>query len=309
VNHADSPDPDDQENDDNDDDDDEEDQEFPKTDVYLQAERILDNNTLMTTFYDQSMKLVMAHYMEGATQYGCIHSIMTIGAMRCNPNLNNTLLHLAQPWFVEGAIRGSRVCAKYLIEKVYSKAQPHPPKALQKYWGNWIQKIDKHKHIGDAEWTATSNGNNMKLFTADINRKCIMCKRRDTDTLTLRQCMGCSTYCYCSEHCQTNHWVGVCNHKNECKQLQILTKYHKPYAKEVRLAAIRRETHPALEKLRHKLGLTRPTKDYEQLRRDTRTETFDETGLEQPKKDPFNYIVARPDGTVWFGSPPNTLTQ
>jgi hypothetical protein len=65
------------------------------------------------------------------------------------------------------------------------------------------------------------------------------------------------TYCYCSKVCQTAHWEKT-NHRSECKQLQILNKYHKPYAKDIRDAVIRGETDIyALEKLRYKLGLTR----------------------------------------------------
>jgi len=77
--------------------------------------------------------------------------------------------------------------------------------------------------------------------------------------------MGCSTYC----------------------------KYHKPYAKEIREAAIRGEiSHPALEKLRSKLGLTRPIVEYKELNEG------------QPIINPFEYVVGREDGTVWIGSAP-----
>mmetsp|Transcript_19969 Transcript_19969/g.20305 ORF Transcript_19969/g.20305 Transcript_19969/m.20305 type:complete len:152 (+) Transcript_19969:125-580(+) len=112
--------------------------------------------------------------------------------------------------------------------------------------------------------------------------------------------MGCSTCCYCSEECQTIHWVGG-NHRSECKHIQILNKYHKPYAKEIREAAVRGETHPVLEKLRNKLGLTRPTEEYQELRCE-HPSTHDGEPI-----DPFKILVARDDGTVWIGSTPDPI--
>ena len=87
------------------------------------------------------------------------------------------------------------------------------------------------------------------------------------------------------------------------RQIQILNEYHKPYAKEIRDAAIRGESHPALERLRNKLGLTRPTEEYFRLLRDSDTGTNDD-GL---PIDPFEYIYPRKDGTVWIGSTPNPI--
>ena len=89
------------------------------------------------------------------------------------------------------------------------------------------------------------------------------------------------------------------HHRAECKQLKILNKYHKPFAKEIRDASIRGDIFiPALEKLRYKLGLSRPVKDYDQLQNSNTHEGRPIT--------PSNYIVARDDGTVWIGSFPNS---
>ena len=79
-----------------------------------------------------------------------------------------------------------------------------------------------------------------------------------------------------------------------------MNKYHKPYAKDIRDATIRQETHPKLEKLRSKLGLSCPTKDYQQLRNEGRT--HDEQYI-----DPYEYLIAKEDGKVWIGSTPNPI--
>mmetsp|Transcript_9385 Transcript_9385/g.10915 ORF Transcript_9385/g.10915 Transcript_9385/m.10915 type:complete len:157 (+) Transcript_9385:487-957(+) len=137
----------------------------------------------------------------------------------------------------------------------------------------------------------------LKEFKDNALKCCVICMKKDTDTLTLRQCIGCSTSCYCSEACQRIEWEQF-NHKGECKQVKILNKYHKPFEKEIREAAIRGETHPALEKLRNKLGLTRPTDEYQELKTDFH---------EGKQINPSKYIIARKDGTVWIGSTPNSI--
>jgi hypothetical protein len=82
--------------------------------------------------------------------------------------------------------------------------------------------------------------------------------------------------------------------------LQILNKYHKPYAKEIRDAAIRGDVViPVLEKLRYKLGLTQPTEDYQELR--------DYSTHEGKPIGPSEYLVAREDDNVHLGSFPNPV--
>jgi hypothetical protein len=127
-----------------------------------------------------------------------------------------------------------------------------------------------------------------------IERSCAICGKEDTETLTLKQCIGCSACCYCSHECQTAHWEEH-NHRGECKQLKILNKYHKPYAKEIREAVIRGDTNiPALERLRYKLGLSRPLDDYKDL------------DLSDKGKQ---YRVGRKGGTLWAGSFPGLISQ
>ena len=127
-----------------------------------------------------------------------------------------------------------------------------------------------------------------------IERSCAICGKEDTETLTLKQCVGCSACCYCGQECQSAHWEEH-NHRSECKQLKILNKYHKPYAKEIREAVIRGDTNiPALEKLRYKLGLSRPLEDYVDL-------DLSDRGI--------NFRAARKDGTLWAGSFPGPIGQ
>jgi hypothetical protein len=132
-----------------------------------------------------------------------------------------------------------------------------------------------------------------------VERECVICSKTDTKTLTLKQYEGCSMYCYCGEGCQTIHWKER-KHRNECKQVQILNKYHKPYANEIRDAVIRGDKEiPSLEKLRYRLGLTRPTEEYKEFYRLQLTHSGKAI-------DPDDYLVGREDGTLWVGSVPNS---
>ena len=159
---------------------------------------------------------------------------------------------------------------------------------LYGYWGNISTSADTRLNPNLAP----------NVLKHRLGRICIICSKTDTKTFTLKQCIGCSFYCYCSETCQTTHWKEH-NHRGECKQLRILNKYHKPYAKAIRDAAIRGDKEiPLLEKLRYKLGLTRPLEDYQELI----TYNTHDGKLINPK----DYIVAREDGTVWVGSFPSS---
>jgi hypothetical protein len=161
--------------------------------------------------------------------------------------------------------------------------------ALKDYWGKLIIKYDNAAGMDKIRF---------KTLKDSVERECVICSKTDIKTLTLQQCRGCSMYCYCSIECQTAHWKER-KHRNECKQLQILNKYHKPYAKEIRDAVIRGDNEiPSLEKLRYKLGLTRPAADDREL-------MMYHTHEGRPI-DPNEYLVGREDGTVWVGSDPSS---
>jgi hypothetical protein len=200
-------------------------------------------------------------------------------------------MHAGIPWLLEGAIRGSGACRLMLTTSVYEKAKPKLPNALMTYWLKIHAKFNADNELQFDNYM-------VKQFKNEVGKSCAICSKKDSKTLVLQQCKGCSFRCYCSETCQTTHWEEH-NHKGECKQLNILNKYHKPHAKEIWDAAIGANNHPALDNLRHKLGLSRPSEEYEELR--------DRCTHDGQPIDPFEYLVGREDGTVWVGSTPNPI--
>ena len=89
---------------------------------------------------------------------------------------------------------------------------------------------------------AQSSVSKVSIFTPNIMRKnfrkqvgktCFRCGRSDLDKdVTLKQCGKCEFFFYCGKECQLSHWKES-NHIGECKQLQILKEYHRPYAKRI----------------------------------------------------------------------------
>ncbi|OEU18401.1 hypothetical protein FRACYDRAFT_260370 [Fragilariopsis cylindrus CCMP1102] len=250
--------------------------QLPKSDMYVQALYMADTDNITRREQFELFK-------RGATEDACIHSMFRMGKMLMHA-------HMALPWFLEGAIRGSFQCTMKLLGQFYFTKTFQPNRkadALQDYWG----EITKKFHSGD------SLVDTMKILKCSVTQECIICSKTDTKTLTLKQCEGCSVYCYCSVGCQTIHWKES-KHRNECKQVHILNKYHKPYAKEIRDAVIRGDKEiPSLEKLRYKLGLTRPEEEYIE---------FFELTHNGEKIDPNDYLVGREDGTLWVGSTPSS---
>ena len=80
--------------------------------------------------------------------------------------------------------------------------------------------------------------------------------------------------------------------------MKVLNRYHRPFAKEIHDSSICGETHPALENLQYKSGLSRPTEEYQELRLGTH---------EGNLINPFECVVARNDRTIWIGSTPNSI--
>lgn len=266
------------------------DNDFPKSDLFVQV------MSLNEEYYGEE---VFNKCIRGAKEYGCVHSMFMISRFRKQP-------HLRQPWLLDACIHGSIFCVKVMLKEIYWKAKPCPPKALVTYWmkmqakyEEWSNTYSTYSDQSHTKLDDVSYKDMAKDLKDRVGRICAVCGQEDTDTLTLRQCMGCSTYCYCSKFCQTLNWEEH-NHKGECRQLKILNKYHKPYANEIRKAAIRGETtYPALQKLRHKLGLSRPTQDYQD---------FSDNNTHKGKPiNPYAYVVGREDGTVWIGSTPTPV--
>ena len=131
-------------------------------------------------------------------------------------------------------------------------------------------------------------------------------------------------YCYFSEECQTTHWIQQ-NHRNECKMIQLLQKYHKPYSKEIyqNQTSIQQQqqqssassdsidTNNKLQILRDKLGLNRPKIDYEELisilSSDNDNHNNNNNDNDNNDRRRRHYLVARRDGTVHIGSTPNVI--
>ena len=168
-------------------------QDFPTSDSLLQGFKL---------FKDGNRNQAIDRYMDGATEYGCVHSMYMLGLHRDGGViLKGKFIHLAQPWFIEGAIRGSASVTAELVE-VYLVYQFRKTKALTTYW------IEiKCQYL---EWSGGSKivrKSEMKTIKGKITRSCAVCSKTDTKTLTLQQCMGCSMYCYCGEGCQRTHTI------------------------------------------------------------------------------------------------------
>ncbi|OEU12623.1 hypothetical protein FRACYDRAFT_227507 [Fragilariopsis cylindrus CCMP1102] len=241
------------------------DNQLPKSDMYVQAMTDTDMNR------GEQWEL----FKRGVTEDECVHSMYYMGVIIMSTT-DEKRIHLALPWYLEGAIRGSvcstiSLCSEFYIGKADC--------ALHSYWGEFATK----NYIG----VFLTDRKQFKGLKGLVGRECVICSKTDTNTFTLQQCKGCSLYCYCSEWCQTIHWKER-KHRNECKQVQILNKYHKPYAKEIRDAVIRGDKEiPSLEKLRYKLGLTRSS---------------EELTHNGKKIYPDDYLLGREDGTLWVGS-------
>ncbi|OEU10690.1 hypothetical protein FRACYDRAFT_228189 [Fragilariopsis cylindrus CCMP1102] len=271
---------------------------FPKSDECVQATmdtQIINGNEYYKLNNIEQYVLVK----QGAIEHGCVHSMLIIDttlrkrSTTTEGHYNHMYIHLALPWLLEGAIRGSVRCIMILIGEYYlDRAEPNRnADVLIDYWGKILNNTDTRLPNLSHNLAALS------VLKHRLGRTCIICSKTDTKILTLKQCIGCSFYCYCSETCQITHWEEH-NHRGECKQLRILNKYHKPYAKAIRDAAIRGDIHPALEKLQYKLGLTRPLEDYQEL--------IDYNTHDGKLINPKDYVVAREDGTVWVGSIPSS---
>ena len=86
-------------------------------------------------------------------------------------------------------------------------------------------------------------------------------------------------------------------HAGACRQLGILNKYHKPFAKKIRTDLVVHRMAPKdipeLQELRQRLGLSRPQADYQNLL------------VASPNATQF--VLPRKDGTVQIGSFPRPI--
>ena len=95
-------------------------------------------------------------------------------------------------------------------------------------------------------------------------------------------------------------WVDW-QHAGVCRQLGILQKYHKPFAKKIWKDIVVHQMAPKdipeLQELRRQLGLSRPRADYQDLLEAANKQQLDQNEL----------ILPRKDGKVQFGSFPRLI--
>ena len=180
------------------------DNQLPRSDAYVQAMADTDNIS-----YGEQWKLLI----QGVTEDECVHSMQGMGDIYMNIT-EEKRIHLALPWFLEGAIRGSYLSLVSLIAEFYIRKAGSSRKvdALHCYWEEFVtQKYNSVALVDEIQ---------VKVSKCLVERECVICSKTDTKTLTLQQCKGCSLYCYCSEECQTIHW-NEHKHRNECKQVHL----------------------------------------------------------------------------------------
>jgi len=277
-------------------------------------------------FFTVGLDLSIAHHDEeainafhrGAAQDGCVACIFFYVSFQIKKG-DNTGIHLALPWALEGAIRGHYGCINRLVRVFYNHAtlsrQSH---ALASFWvkimielGNTIQDCTEERR---------------KAYKKKIANRCFICQKTEDDkdsndnTITLVKCGKCKHYSYCGKACQLYHWKesssssseggGGCGHINECRHLTILHKYYKSHhVKEIREAIIRGDDPTQISRLqllRTKLGLSRPKEEYQDLllRLDDNNNNNNNNNT---SINPYDYLVARKDGTVHIGSTPDVI--
>jgi len=257
--------------------------------------------------------------------------------------------HLLIPWLLEGSIRGSLMCMRNMTQ-IWSDNQRSQPLALEDYWYKRLIKYD-------TELDGLKEARNKMKY--DMRDFCVICSKKEDGTkafseiqedgttilceevgptnrnqkvMKLERCGNCRYYCYCSKECQMKHWMFF-DHISECRQLQILKTYHRPYAKEIELKlkeGVDAKDIEELQDLRDRLGLTRPKEDFIKILQicDQITSEKDETlrramfdvdncpalrpdmpdpnerkkNLRDPKFLPYAFVVGEKNGKVHIGS-------
>jgi len=206
----------------------------------------------------------------------------------------NMNLHVVLPLLLEGAIRGSQDAIVTVIG-VYAEMR-HEDKDLHRYGHSQPATLlcdywNKH--------SANKFDNIFKELKEHHGTKCTVCEKQDSETVTLMKCDGCKFYYYCSKECQKKMWREG-QHAGVCLHLGLLKKYHKPFAKKIWTDLVVRGIAPTnipeLVELRHRLGLSRPQADYQEL-----------LDGAQSRLDPTQLILPRKDGTVRIGSFPRPI--
>ena len=277
--------------------------------------------------------LALDAFLRGSKTDGCIRCMIRYYELH-QVIYGVNMIHL--PWVLEATIRGSYHALTHTLSELYcGSSQQQATRALNYYWMKRVLVLHPQLPTHTKE-----DAKNSKERNGDT---CAVCKIAccDDPRNKLVQCSGCQYYCYCSKEHQLEHW-NTWNHRGECKQLQILNTYHKPYAKRIH-QAILRGVDPTrileLQTLRTKLGLNRPTADYKKdvvacffqddnQSNDNKDE--DENGVDEDdsvddddgndndndndnannntnNNNKVEYFVPRSDGTVHIGSTPELI--
>ena len=279
--------------------------EFPESTFFMKAKMFIKkgNHSKANKKFLQGIENGCLPCLNGYTMKILFDGVTIENRMIDEQFQGNIYLHLLLPLLLEAAIRGSTDTVESLCH-VYSQVMHEergvdyedlhvPATPLVLYWGNqgsW--KYDREHRAPMKQQTKE-----MKELTGT---HCSVCKKEDSETVTLMKCDGCKFYYYCSKECQKKMWVEG-QHAGVCRHLGLLNKYHKPFAKTIRkdlaVHGIAPRDIPELQELRQRLGLSRPQADYQELLEEAQAGRLDPTQL----------ILPRKDGTVQIGSFPRPI--
>jgi hypothetical protein len=113
-------------------------EEYPVSDLYKRSIELRGKD--MDT--NDALEAINLNYRL-AIECGCVHSMYDIGYFFYDYLINGRTMHLAPPWLLEGAIRGSYT-SQMLLTNVYQKAKPEPPQALMAYWLKMNSKFNNY---------------------------------------------------------------------------------------------------------------------------------------------------------------------
>ena len=204
---------------------------------------------------DKHIDAAIAAWKRGAAEDSCV-SCMYFLAREQYEKKNN--IHVAYPWVVEAVLRGHRPSIGLLIQDYYSGSMPAPASALMNFLGKILEEFG----------SVYSTIEQRKAEKREVANMCCTCGKIDSEEKIFEKCGICKHYSYCGKKCQLYHWKEG-KHMNECRLLKILHTYGKPrYIKEIHEAIVRGDDPKTIERLqtvRSKIGLSRPTEEYEDL--------------------------------------------
>ena len=266
---------------------------FIQSDLFVRAKDMIAENEQGAGDVD-IIKIAIGVLRHAAEEKGCVPSMLYYAKLMVSVQKK---LHLASPWFLEAAIRGHYYSACQLVYTCLWRMKPHRTFAVTQYWMKFFDEWNEYGEMEPPVKEQLKQDNNI------LKSVCIWCENAESATLTLQTCTLCKVYSYCSKDCQKLDWNK--RHRGECRQVQILQKYHKPYAAEIRDAIFRGDDDiPRLQELRKQLGLTRPTEDYENFLQQ------DSDPFIQPESEKDStglFLRPKKDGTVQIGSTPKNI--